>query len=91
MRKNAEEYEGPRRKAHQEGKDNYRNQRRDEKAVKRRVNIEIASELFDLIMDVAETAHDVMDEGQLMATRRQAEGIEEDSDDYEESQLIKKP
>jgi hypothetical protein len=38
-------------------------QRREEKLKKRRVNIEIASELIDIIMDVADVAYNKMNDG----------------------------
>ena len=58
---------------------------------KRALNIEIASELIDLIMDVAEVAADQMDAAAAEAAERQAAGEEEDSEELEERLLIQKP
>ena len=61
MKAGAEAVEGDRQATHQANKKDYAQKRREEKVKKRRVNIEIASELIDLIMDVVETANEQMD------------------------------
>ena len=60
MRKAADELEPKRQAEHLVKKDQLTVQRREEKARKRRVNIEIASELIDIIMDVADVAYNNM-------------------------------
>ena len=57
MKKAAEENEPKRQATHQAQKDQLVIQRREEKRKKRRVNIEIASELIDVILDVADVAY----------------------------------
>ena len=58
MQKEAEEAEPGRQKKYQEDKIKFKQARRAEKMKKRRVTIEIASEVLDLIMDVADEAFD---------------------------------
>lgn len=82
MRQNALKTEGPRAQAHDQSKVVIKQKRREEKARKRAVNIEIASELIDMIVDVMECAGDQMEEGH--AERLQAE------DDDVENELISK-
>jgi hypothetical protein len=57
MMKEAEENEPKRQAEHRAKKDQLVVQRREEKLRKRRVNIEIASELVDMILDVADVAY----------------------------------
>lgn len=82
MREAAKATEGPRAKTHELSKVAIRGKRRDEKARKRRVNVEIASELIDMIVDVMECAGDKMEEGHVQ--RVQA------GDDDLENELISK-
>ena len=56
MREAAKRTEGPRANAHEEAKTTIKGKRRAEKERKRRVNVEIASELVDMIVDVMECA-----------------------------------
>lgn len=58
MRDEAIAGEDNRQLEHFENKQQVKLVRRDEKLKKRRVNIEIASEIIDLIMDVADEAFD---------------------------------
>ena len=62
MRKAANENEPTRQAEHQARKDQLVIQRREEKMKKRRVNIEIASELIDIIMDVADVAYNKLND-----------------------------
>jgi len=88
MKKQAAETEPKRRQEHQARKDELAVQRREEKMRKRHVNVEIASELIDIIMDVADVAYNKLVDAPAHATA-------EDREQYttmvfEEDQLIKK-
>ena len=78
MKAEAEAVEGERQANHHKMKTEYAQKRRDEKAKKRKLNIEIASELIDLIMDVVETANEHME------TAHQDRLENDDSDDEKE-------
>ena len=58
MREEAEAKDEQRVKDHEESKIIAKQARREDKLKKRRVNVEIASEIIDLIMDVADEAYD---------------------------------
>ena len=59
MKKDREEVEPGRQEEHSKNKYVIKQNRREEKSKRRRVNVEIASELIDLIMDVANEAYEV--------------------------------
>ena len=56
MKQEAEDVEDERQDDHSQQKLIIREKRREEKAKRRRVNVEIASEILDLIMDVGDEA-----------------------------------
>jgi hypothetical protein len=56
MRDEAIAGEGERQNLHNDNKSQLKQVRREEKLIKRRLNVEIASEIIDLIMDVADEA-----------------------------------
>lgn len=58
MKKAAEEAEVQRQDDKEKNAQEYKDIRREQKAKKRHLNIEIASEVLDLIMDVADEAFD---------------------------------
>jgi hypothetical protein len=62
MKKMADDAQPGRTKLHEQDQKTYKQQRRNEKLKKRGLNIEIASEIVDLIMDVAESANDKIEE-----------------------------
>lgn len=58
MKQEAEDVEDSRQDDHSQQKLIIRDNRREEKAKRRRVNVEIASEILDLVMDVADEAYE---------------------------------
>lgn len=91
MKKMADDAQADRVKTHEKDQQTYKQQRRNEKAKKRGLNIEIASEIVDLIMDVAESANDKIEEQLMTKTQRHNNDEYFDSSDEEESELIQKP
>lgn len=88
MKKAAEENEPKRQAAHQAKKDELAVRRREEKRKKRQVNIEIASELIDVILDVADVAYNSLIDAP--AEQQPADHDQLTTHVFGEDQLIKK-
>ena len=85
--KEAEENEPKRQADHRAKKDQLVLQRREEKLRKRRVNIEIASELVDMILDVADVAYNNLVDA---AAGQESTENQLTTQVFEEHQLIQK-
>lgn len=81
MKKATDENYEARKREHLVATDAIRQQRRAEKAVKRALNIEIASEILDLVTDMADEAYNYLEENKH---------LEDEQEAGDEAHLIKK-